>query len=120
MPYFFICPLYALLLLCLFTLAVVARFVPRFRNYSSYLAIGAVGTIPGFVIGNALFWLCVVGAAIVLKKPLDHLDGVFKTGAAFGFVAVFLAGLVMANVGGCAIGFLFGLWLRRKLRKKNA
>ena len=113
MPYFFIGPLYVMLLVGLLVFALIARCIPRLQPYSGDLAVGALGTVPGFIIGNAVFWAVVVGAALLLKKPLDHATGAWKAGAAFGFAALFVTGLVLANLAGCAVGFLGGVWIRR-------
>lgn len=120
MPYFFILPVYVLVLLGLLALALVARFVPRLRDYSSYIALGAIGTIPGFIVGNALLWGCIVALAVILKKPLDHVDGALRAGASIGFALGIVVGIVVANIGGCVVGFLSGIWLGRILKRKTA
>ena len=54
MPHFIILPLYALLLLGLIVVAIMARSVPRASGASGYLMAGAVGTVPGFLVANVL------------------------------------------------------------------
>jgi hypothetical protein len=117
MPYFIICPIYAVMFLGLLLLAGVLAFTKQFRRWSSYLVAGALGTLPGFIIGNVLFWLIAWGFFTVLQKPLQQVSSdVVNGAAAMGLVIVFVGGLGLANVAGCAAGFLGGIWIRSKFR----
>jgi hypothetical protein len=119
MPYFFIVPAYVLLVVGMTVLAVVARFVPRLRPTSGYVAGGAVGTLPGFVVANVLIsiaGLLPVWAAQHVSLP-EWLHNVLKVFVA----AVLLIGPFVASLLGVALGFAGGIcyvWLRR--RKKHA
>ena len=121
MPYFIICPIYALLVVGFMLLSLVLLFIKRLRHWSSYVALGTLGTIPGFVIGNVLFWLVLFGVASLIQKPMQQISSSVLDGvAAVGVVLFFVGGLALANIGGCAAGFLGGVWLRSKFRRKNA
>jgi hypothetical protein len=120
MPYFFIGPIYAILLVGLFALSLVLFCFRRSRHLSSYVAVGALGTFPGFVVGNLLFWLVLFAVASIVKKPLDQISSEVVHGvAAVGLVVFVVGGLAVANIGGCLAGFLAGVWVRRKLRRKK-
>lgn len=121
MPYFIICPIYALLFIGLMLVSVVLLFIKRLRHWSSYVALGAVGTIPGFIIGNVLFWLLLFGVASVVQKPMQQISSSVLDGvAAVGLVLFFVGGLAVANIGGCAAGFLGAVWIRYRFRRKDA
>ena len=117
MPYFFICPIYLLLVLCLGTISIAAFFTPRFRHLSLPIAIGTIGTFPGLIIANVLFWVCFIGIAFILKQPFAQVEGALQTGKAIGLAILFVIGLAAANLGGCVLGFISGLWLRQKIKK---
>jgi hypothetical protein len=119
MPYFFICPIYVLLVLGLLALAVGVRFTDKYRNYSGHIIFGVIGTFPGFVLGNVIFWALFVGSVLLLKKaPIDFSGDVTKTAAALGLAGLFLGGLALANVVGCLGGFLVGFLFRSRTKKK--
>lgn len=115
MPYFFILLVYALLFVSLIFLSVVLLFIKRLRHWSSYVALGAVGTFPGFVVGNFLFWLLLFELGPILQKPMQQVSSsVIKDVVGIGMVLVSLGGLAVANIGGCVAGFLGGAWIRSR------
>ncbi len=57
MPYFIIMPAYLILLVLLGTAAALTRRFPNVRWTSPYLAWGALGTLPGFILANLLGFL---------------------------------------------------------------
>ena len=119
MPYFFICPIYVLLVLGLLGLAVGVRFTSKYRGYTSHIVFGAIGTFPGFFLGNAMFWALFLGLVWLLKKvPMELSGDVIKTAAAFGLAGLFVGGLALANAVGFVGGFLSGFWLRKYMNKK--
>ena len=121
MPYFIICPIYALLFVGLMLLSVVLLFIKPLRQWSSYLALGTLGTFPGFILGNVLFWLVAWGLLTILQKPAQQITSdIAKGAAAVTTVICFVGGLAVANLVGCAAGFLGGVWIRSKFRRRNA
>jgi hypothetical protein len=121
MPYFIICPIYAVLFVGLLFVSCVLLFIKPLRRWSSYLAVGAVGTLPGFILGNVIFWLVTWGLLTIAHKPLQQLSSDIANGVAAVVVVVFfVGGLAIANIGGCVVGFFGGVWLRAKLRRTNA
>ena len=121
MPYFIICPIYALLFVGLMLASLALLFIKRWRHWSSYVACGALGTFPGFVLGNASFWLVVWGLLTLVQKPVQQITSDIANGvAAVATVIFFVGGLAIANIGGCAAGFLGGVWMRSRFRGKDA
>jgi hypothetical protein len=121
MPYFIICPIYAAMFVGMLLLAVALAYTKQFRSCSSYLVAGALGTFPGFIIGNVLFWLVAWGLLTLLQKPLQQVNSDIANGAAaVGLVVSFVGGLAVANVAGCAVGFLAGIWIRSKFRRQHS
>lgn len=120
MPYFIICPIYAAIFVGLLLLAGVLAFTKQFRRWSSYLVAGALGTLPGFIVGNVMFWLAAIGVMAVLRKPLDLVESELGSGTATVGLILFLGGgLVFANIAFCALGFMGGFWLRSKFRRPS-
>jgi ABC-type antimicrobial peptide transport system permease subunit len=121
MPYFIICPVYALLVIALLLVATVLFFFKKFRFLSSYILCGTIGTFPGFVIGNVVFWLIVAGVATLLQKPMQQVTSDLAKGvAAGGFILLFIGGLALANISGFVAGFFGGIWLRWKFSKRKS
>ncbi len=121
MPYFIICPIYALLFAGLMVLSVVLLFIKRLCRWSSYVAVGALGTFPGFILGNVIFWVITWGLLTILHKPMQQITSDIANGvAAIAVVIFFVGGLAVANIGGCAAGFLGGVWIRSRFRRKDA
>ena len=82
MPYFIICPIYALLFTGLMLLSIVLLFIKRLRHWSSYIVLGTLGTIPGFIVGNILFWLLLFGVASLVQKPVQQISSSVLNGVA--------------------------------------
>ena len=82
MPYFIICPIYALLFVGLLLVSAVLFFIKSTRSWSSYIACGAAGTIPGFILGNILFWLVAWGLVNLMLKPIHQILSDIMNGAA--------------------------------------
>jgi hypothetical protein len=121
MPYFIICPIYALVFVGLLLASAVLLFIKPLCRWSSYLAVGALGTFPGFILGNVIFWLVAWGLLTILQKPVLQLASDITNGAAaVTTVIFFVGGLAVANIGGCAAGFFGGVWIRSKFKRKNA
>src|SRR6266702_3144066 len=121
MPYFIICPIYALLFFGLLFASGVLLFIKPLRRWSSYLAVGTLGTFPGFILGNVIFWLIAWGLLTILQKPVQQLTSDIANGvAAVATVIFFVGGLAVANIGGCVAGFLGGVWIRSRFRRKDA
>jgi len=121
MPYFFILPIYALLFGGLLMVSIALCFTKRFKHWSSYIAIGALGTFPGFIIGNILFWLVTWGLLTLFHKPMQQMTSDIAHGVeTVAVVIFFIGGLSLANIGGCIAGFLGGVWIRSKFSKKRS
>ena len=113
MPYFLLVPAYVLLLVGLLVLALCAWCVPETRRLSSYVACGALGTIPAFLAGNVLYFL--LGLGVVRVTLLALPDGVEGPVAAGGLVLLLLGlgvGLLLVNVASVVAGFAGGVGVR--------
>ncbi len=120
MPYFFILPIYAILLAAGLLLGLGFLCFARTRPISGLILSGTFGTLPGFVIGNILFWAVFVGVAMLLKIPVEHFKDSDVAGGIAGFALIFfmIGGLALANVLGCVSGFFAGCWAYAKVRKR--
>ena len=119
--YFFICPIYALLFAGLMPVSLVLCFIKHLRQWSSYVACGALGTFPGFVLGNIVFWLVALGVLTLVQKSVQHITSdIADDVAPFAIVLFLVGGLAVTNIGGCAAGFFGGVWIRSKYGRKNA
>jgi hypothetical protein len=74
MPYFVICPIYAVLVAAGLLPGLGLLCFARTRRYSGFVLCGTVGTFPGFVLGNLLFWAVFFGIAVLLKIPVEHFQ----------------------------------------------
>ena len=120
MPYFVICPIYAVLVASGLLLGLGLLCFARTRRYSGFVLCGTALTFPGFVLGNLLFWGVFVRIAVLLKIPVEHFQNshlVVGTAGIF-LIIVLIVGLAVANVRGCSSGFLVGCWLFAKIRKR--
>ena len=126
MPYFVICPIYAVLVAGGLLLGLGLLCFAQTRRYSGFALCGTAGTFPGFVLGNLLFWAVFIGIAAFLRIPLEHFkDSSFVMyPAAIFLIIVLIVGLAVANILGCGSGFLAGCWvfakIRRRFSKKSA
>lgn len=121
MPYFFICPIYALLFAGLMPVSLVLCFIKHLRHWSSYIVCGALGTFPGVVLGNVVFWVHALGFLILVKKPVQYITSdIADNVAPFAIVLFLVGGFAVTNIGGCAAGFFGGVWIRSKYGRKNA
>ena len=120
MPYFVICPIYAAFVVGGLLLGLGLACSARTRRFSGYVLCGTAGTLPGFVVGNLLFWWGFLGIAVLLKIPADHLpdSGLIKGIGGVFLIVVLVGGLVLANILGCCSGFLAGCWLFAKIRRR--
>jgi hypothetical protein len=120
MPYFVICPIYAVLVVMGLLLGLGLLFFARTRRFSGFILSGTVGTFPGFVVGNLLFWAIFVGIAMLLKIPIEHFKDSQVVGGVAGIllIIVLVGGLAVANILGCGSGFLVGCWLFAKIKRR--
>jgi ABC-type antimicrobial peptide transport system permease subunit len=122
MPYFFIFPVYVGLVSLGILAGLVLLFFQRTRSLSGYVFSGTAGTLPGFIIGNLLFWVLFIGVLRLLKGPIDRLpdtDFVRSLGGRI-LILMMIGGLALANILGCGIGFFSGCWIYRKIKKRKA
>jgi hypothetical protein len=117
MPYFFILPAYVLLLIALVVVAIITRFVPRFRPASGYIIGGTIGTLFGFIIINAFVWIVGLFPAWLNQKTSfpDWLQQVSKVFVA----ATLLIGPFIGSAIGVFLGFAVGLYFVYR-RRRNA
>ncbi|WP_084444335.1 hypothetical protein [Hymenobacter roseosalivarius] len=119
MPYFFILPIFVLWLVGLLMAAVAVRFSASFRPWSIYLVAVAIGSIPGFLLGNIALFVGALGVAKLLAllslprilQPLQML-----TTAATIFIGPFVASAI-----GSLVGSLLGIitvWQFRRRRQR--
>lgn len=122
MPYFFILPIYLGLFFLFLMIGVVLLFIPRLRKFSGYILSGTVGTFPGFVLLNILFWIVLVGIAALIKVSVGDLLDHEVVGASLGLglILFIVVGLSLANIIGCSGGFLAGMWIYRFIQKRRA
>jgi len=116
MLYFIIFPIYALLFMGFLLLSVIVLFIKPLRQWSSYLVFGALGTLPGFVIGNILFWLIVWGLLSLLHESAQEITSDIAKAVA---IICFVGGLAVTNIVGCTAGFLGGIRLRSKVYRSS-
>jgi hypothetical protein len=110
MLYFFILPAYLLFLGAVGITSVVLYFRPSSRHVGSYGFGVALGTVPGFLVANALLWLFTVGL-LHLQLP-EWLQGAHK---AVVFVCAFL-GPVPVSIVGILVGGLVGAYIVHRMR----
>jgi hypothetical protein len=95
--------------------AIVAHFVPRFRQASGYILAGAVGTLFGFVIINVFVWIVGLFPAWLNQNVSlsDSLRYILQL-----FVAVtLLIGPFIGSAIGVLLGFAAGIYFTYKRRR---
>ena len=126
MPYFIICPIYAILFTGGIFLGLGFWVRPSTRPYSGIVLSGTLGTIPGFIVGNILFWAISIAILWLIYFPLKFLEtalpeNIFKIIELVvgipGLIAL-AAGLLFANIIGCLAGFLAGCYLIDYMRQR--
>jgi large-conductance mechanosensitive channel len=116
MPYFFILPAYSILFVGLISLAIIARFFPRFRPASKYFIGGAIGTLVGFIVLNIIVILVGIAPAWLAQKftfPI-WLHDVGK----YFVAATLLIGPFIGSAIGVILGFVIGFYFVHKRNKK--
>jgi hypothetical protein len=112
-PYFFILPIYVLILLGLLLASGTLLLIKPLRHWSSFVAVGALGTLPGFVLGNLIFWLITWAVFSLLQRPFQQVaSDVVKGVAGVAGILFLMVGLALANIVGVIAGFLGGVWVR--------
>jgi len=122
MPYFSLCPVYIGLVGLGILGGIVLLFFQRIRPLSGYVLSGTAGTLPGFIIGNLLFWVLFIGVFRLFKGPVDRLpDSDFIRTLGGGILILFIiGGLALANILGCGFGFFSGCWIYRMIKKRKS
>ena len=109
MPYFFILPVYLLLLLFLGIAALVTHLTPQWRSASRYFVAGALGTIPGFIVANLLATLAaIIPAWIAGHFALPEIVASICTIVTFaslllGPFAASAMGIILGGFAGCLL-----------------
>jgi hypothetical protein len=121
MPYFFICPIYVGLVGLGILGGIVLLFFQRTRPLSGYVLSGTAGTLPGFIIGNLLFWVLFIGVLRLFKGPIDRLpdSNFIRTLGGGILILIIIGGRALANILGCGFGFFSGCWIYRKIKNKK-
>lgn len=120
MPYFVILPVYVMAVAVLAVIALALVCFERHRRKGLMMLAGTFGTFPGFVVGNLLFWLVIVGIAAIVKTPFDKLSSDLVNGVVGVGLAIFVVvGLAVANIIGCLAGFFGMIWIIAKLFPKK-
>ena len=117
MPYFFIVPAYAVLLVGLGLAAFLTRLTPQFRWVGGYLIGGGIGTLPGFVMANGIVTIAGIVPALVaerwaLPECVRHVCGMFAG-------MTLMLGPFAASAAGIGVGFLAGCWIVWRARRKR-
>ena len=116
MPYFLILPAYAIFLVALIIIAIVARFTERFKSASQYIFAGAFGTLIGFLIANIFLWI--IGLFPVwLNQNIPFPDWLQRIGKFFT-AATLLLGPFIASAAGILLGLVFGVYFVHRRRRK--
>lgn len=118
MPYFFILPVYAVLLVFLLIAAVVARCVEGWRPASGYIIGGTVGTLPGFIVANVIVTLVGI-LPVLVAQHLTLPEWLQKAGAVI-VAAILLAGPFIASAIGVILGFVAGIFFVFRRRRRYA
>ncbi len=120
MLYFLILPGYAGVVVMLLGASLICRFIRRLRPASGYLVGGAIGTLPLFILMNALVWI--VGLVLVWidqKLPFPHWA---KNVTEIFVGAALLIGPLIASAVGMVLGFVLGsvFVYRRRTRRPHS
>ena len=111
MPYFFVIPIYFLGFVGILIAALVCRLRPNLRHFSGYLLAGAIGSLPGFIVGNLL--LAAIVAPIVMGKVVFP-DSLYWLSALIVGFGVFIGPFVVSFSGS-----LTGAWIGWRLYGKR-
>jgi hypothetical protein len=118
MPYFFILPAYVALFIALIVIAIITRFVARFRLASGYIVAGAIGTLIGFVIINIVVWI--VGLFPVWLNQKVSLPDWLQQVSKFFVAGTLLIGPFIGSAIGILLGFAAGFYFVYRRRKRNS
>jgi hypothetical protein len=116
MPYFFILPVYAALLLGFIGAAAITRLVPRFRVVTGYIVCGAIGTLIGFIILNALVWMA--GLFPVWLNQKNSFPQWLLRFSQFFVAGTLLIGPFIGSAIGVMLGFAAGIYIVYRLRNR--
>jgi hypothetical protein len=118
MPYFFIVPAYALLLLVLAITAIVMYSSPQTRPAAGYIVGGTIGSLVGFLVSIVV--LAVVCVVFILLAGLLSSSGQWvQTASAVGLAGVIFVGPFILSAAGILAGFACGALfvLRRRMKR---
>jgi len=109
MPYFLILPLYIFLLIGTVVAGIVLLNIPKLKPYARYVFGAAIGSIPGFILANALLFLVAIGLVNVsMPKSFDQVRGIAAA------VTLFICPFIVSFVGVVAGAILSIIVVRRK------
>lgn len=115
-PYFFILPVYATLLVMLTLAALLTRLTPQLRWTSGYVIGGAIGTVPGFLLANGMVTLAGLLPALVAERCA--LPEWLRQACGIWAAVTLMLGPFAASTAGCALGFLAGCGIVRRRRRR--
>lgn len=111
MLYFFILPVYLVFLAIVSLVSIGFMFRPSLRHIGSYGLGVSIGSIPGFLLANALLWLATLSlVSFQIPEWLKTLYNILVVVLAFfGPVPVSVAGIMAGSI----TGFLIVYRMRR-------
>ncbi|QIL77194.1 hypothetical protein [Hymenobacter sp. HDW8] len=115
MPYFFILSIFVLWLVGLLVGAVIVRYSARLRPLSTYLIAVAIGSVPGFLLGNVALLVGALGVAKLLT--LFSLPRILQPLQTLGAAATIFIGPFIASAIGILLGAFLGIvvaWRRQR------
>ena len=113
MIYFFILPVFAIYLGLSIIALIVTLLAPRWKPMSRYLFVGALGSVIGFVVCNALVYVVTIPPSAILSN--FELTEVRKIVGVF-LAIILLVAPIPASLIGTLAGFLGGLFITHKAR----
>ncbi len=117
MLYFFIVPIYLIVLFTLLVAALICRLRPHLRQLSGYFVASAIGSIPGFIVGNLI--LVAVVAPIITGEIILPESWYWLTATIAGLGLI--VGPFVVSFSGSLLGALAGwsICRNRRLRRKG-
>ena len=114
MLYFFIIPLFLIVVFLLTVATVLTRFVEPFKPAFPFVWRSFLWSSVGFIVSNSL-----VLAAFLLPALLDKNQGQMSGPAKFGFVAFLFIGPVIASAVGFIGGLALGIWFAIRFKHRS-
>ena len=114
LSYLFVVPVYLLVLAAAVVAGVICLFIPNARHASAYFFAGAVGSVPGMIIANAILILVVV---VLARNAGSYPEGARISAGAVVEAGAILGPFVVSAVG-AALGAGVACFIVRSARKR--